>query len=792
MKTTVAAILATFAALGARAYTVSENLKLYANTVTVDDKTYVDVLGSGDAKPGDQWGWSKDVVFDGYVHKTSNAWFEPSNVGASSTGAWAGYRISAPKVVTRIRYYARNDGNESCAMRAIGLQFQGANALDGDGDFVDPVTIYTIPDIDSDTLTNGWQDVAIVDPAILSQTFTYLRIYGDYGGNLCEAEFYGCDSLPSATVPPADPAFTSFAAVNGKVSYGSTVAADAYTYRFERKYAGDTEWETIDEHVYVNEGMAINGIHEITLSGPADYRLVAVNAAGESTTTMEVPYYKALTGTVIGSTAEDGSNHAVENVNDGDISTYYKSAEEGGWIGLDLCASKSVCGIRLVPEKGQNWYCQYSKVQVSDDPEFASEGTTSTEELHQSWSGGPDDGFVTLYSFAAISGRYVRFKANNGRYCGVAEIEFLTDEYVPESAPQNLSASSDMDTGNAVLSWDLPSVACMTTRIVRTTAPGGGTDTVTVDLRGNVSTWTDETTIVGVKYYYGVQFVNNLGGVEYVGVEAATTEYCCGAIQIERMASDQSQLRPGMVAIGSKDITNAERLFDGSVAYDSWADGSGDDAKHGKVGVDLGTVYVVTSFKIYPRYQSGWEESWQRSDGMLLAASGSADWASDVHELSAQCEITGGEWFAFDTTNRTPYRYVFLQKNSALTPGYASSFYGNVAELQLFGYPAAALDVLLAPEISSVEWKGSKVKLAWAAAQNATGYRIERKSNDGAWETVATVTATEYTDASIARPTKGTYTYRIASIGGNDSVAYTLSVVPTGTPSSHGLAIIFR
>jgi hypothetical protein len=124
--------------------------------------------------------------------------------------------------------------------------------------------------------------------------------------------------------------------------------------------------------------------------------------------------------------------------------------------------------------------------------------------------------------------------------------------------------------------------------------------------------------------------------------------------------------------------------------------------------------------------------------------------------------------------------------------GYTSDFYGNCAELQLFGYPAAALEVLLAPEISSVQWKGSEVKLAWSAAQNATGYRIERKRDNGAWETVSTVTATEYTDASIARPTKGTYAYRIASIDGSASVAYTLGVVPTGTPSPRGFVMTFR
>lgn len=790
MKTAVAAILATFAALGARAYTVSENLKEYADKVEVDGKTYVKVLGSGDSKPGNEWGWSKDVVYDGKVHASNNAWFEPSSAGASSTGAWAGYHVSSGKVVTKVRYYARNDGNESCARRAIGLKFQGANALDANGDFVNPVDIFTIPDMPTDDLTNGWKEVAITDSSLLLQKFTYLRIYGDYGGNLCEAEFYGCDSLPSATVSPAAPAFTSFAAINGKVGYGFTAAVDAYTYRFERRYAGEGEWDTLAEHVYANEGTAIKGICEISLPGPAEYRLVAVNAAGETATTIAVPYSKALTGTLICVDGEQSTSHPAGHAFDGDISTYYKSSEDDYWVGLDLGESKSICGVRLAPEQGQGWVNENFTVQISDNASFP-DGETTVYKLNDSWTPLPD-GLVTNYVFASTRGRYVRYVPTSGRICSLGEIEFLTDEYVPESAPQNLSASSDMDTGNAVLSWDLPSVACMTTRIIRTTAPGGGSDTVTTDLRGDVSTWTDETAIAGVIYYYSVRFVNNVGGVESVGVEAATAEHCCSAIQIERVASDQSRLRPSMAAIGSKDITNAERLFDGSVAYDSWADGSGDDAMHGKVGVDLGSDYVVTSFSVYPRYQSGWEESWQRADGVLLAASGSETWASDVHELSAQCEITGGEWFAFDTTNRTPYRYVFLQKDSALTPSYTSSFYGNVAELKLYGYPAAALDVLLAPEISSVEWKGSKVKLAWAAAQNATSYRIERKKDDGAWEIVATVDGTAYDDNTIPKPTQGTYAYRIASLGGSDSFAYTLDVAPTGTPSPRGLAVIVR
>ena len=782
MKQILLVLCATATVLAAQAYTVSENLKTYAVTQSVDSVDSI-VLGTGEH--GGSWDYTKDRVYDGRGLDDLSHWFE-----GGSDDAWAGYEVSPAKVVTRIRYLAGVDSWADRAKRMRGCSFQGAN----ESDFSDAVTLYTIPsDMSLDDLTNGWCEVVITDSSLLSRTFKYLRFFapsGKYGGNVAEVEVYGCDSFPStAESAPAAPECTSFAAINGKVSYGFIAAADAHTYRFERRFSDDVEWETLDEYVYVNEDAATNVMHEVGLTGPADYRLVAVNAAGETAATIGVPYYKALTGTIIGSTAEDGSNHAGENAFDGDISTYYKSAEVGGWIGLDLGSSRSVCGIRLVPEKGQNWYCQYSKVQISDDPGFPDGATTSTEELHQSWSGGPDDGFVTLYSFEAISGRYVRFKANSGRYCGVAEIEFLTDDYAPEGAPENLSTTADADTGHAVLSWDLPSVACMTTRIVRTTAPGGGTDTVTVDIRGNVTEWADETSIAGVKYYYSVQFVNNVGGVEYAG-EAATAESYVASIQIERAADDQTSLRSGMTAIASG-TADASKMFDGSVESGSWPDGD----KYEKVGVDLGARYVITGFRVYPRYQSDWDDSWKRLDGAVLAGSNDASWSGNATVLSVQCAIDcteGAQWFEFNTMSTAAYRYVFLQKDSAVTSGYTSSFYGNVAELQLFGYPAAALDVLLAPEISSVQWKGSKVKLAWAAAQNATGYRIERKSNDGAWETVATVTGTEYTDASMSKPTKGTYTYRIASIGENAAVAYTLAVAPTGTPSPHGLAIFIQ
>lgn len=771
MKQILLALCATATAIAAQAYTVSENLKTYA--VTQSDDSIV--LGTGDH--GGEWNYTKDRVYDGRGLDDLSHWFE-----VGSDDAWAGYEVSSAKVVTRIRYLAGVDSWADRAKRMRECSFQGANV----SDFSDAVTLYTIPsDMSLDDLTNGWCEVVITDSSLLSRTFKYVRFFapaGKSGGNVAEVEFYGCDSFPSAAESaPAAPAFTSFAAINGKVTYGFAVAADAYTYRFERKYSGDADWETLDEYVYVNEGTTLSNSFTPALLSDACYRLVAVNNQGETASEVQsIPYYRALTGTFSGATA-DGS-HDVEYAFDGDISTYYKSAEDNGWIELDLGKTKSICGVRLVPEKGQEWRNELDYIAVSDDPSFP-DGHVASVTLNNSWDS-LADGFVTNYSFTAVSGRYVRYYVSTvPRPCSVAEFELLTDDYTPDAAPENLVSV------DATLTWDLPAVACMTTRIVRTTAPGGGTDTVTTDLRGDVLTWTDEMAIAGVRYYYAVQFVNNVGGVEYAG-ETATAESYVASIQIERAADDQTKLRSGMTAIqscndyGSADAVSSAKLFDGKTST------FGDlEESYGKIGVDLGAAYVVTSFKLTPRYDASWDESWQRSDGAVLAGSNDSAWYNNATAISEQCALTGGDEATFAATGAAAYRYVFLQKESSVTSGYTSSFYGNVAELKLFGYPASALDVLLAPE-ATAQWKGPRVELTWAAAQNAETYTVERRTDGGAWEPIASgLTATAYTDGSVTSP-KHTYVYRVSSVKG-DTVAYTADLVPTGTPT-FGLTIVFR
>ena len=122
MKTAVAAILATFAALGARA----EEVHLKTLAAHWDDNgTNKFVLGTGDYSDS-EWSWTKERVFDGLIDlagATAWRWFEPGSVNSVNVDAWAGYGVTEPVLVTGIRFMPRHD---EYATRVVGCRFEGA------------------------------------------------------------------------------------------------------------------------------------------------------------------------------------------------------------------------------------------------------------------------------------------------------------------------------------------------------------------------------------------------------------------------------------------------------------------------------------------------------------------------------------------------------------------------------------------------------------------------------------------------------------------------------------------
>ena len=192
-----------------------------------------------------------------------------------------------------------------------------------------------------------------------------------------------------------------------------------------------------------------------------------------------------------------------------------------------------------------------------------------------------------------------------------------------------------------------------------------------------------------------------------------------------------------------------------------------------------------------------------RSDGIQLAGSNdTSDWTNGI-DISDVCDIykenawddTQLSWSAFDTTVTNAYRYVFLKKDArqGLTDYRTDEFYGNVRELKLYGYSVAdAMSVLLAPENAAAEWHGTRAVITWTASPNAASYQVERKADGGDWTVVAQgLTEQQYVDRP-ERPTRAGYIYRVASVDGNDGLAYTISITPTGTPTAPGLAITIR
>lgn len=378
-----------------------------------------------------------------------------------------------------------------------------------------------------------------------------------------------------------------------------------------------------------------------------------------------------------------------------------------------------------------------------------------------------------------------------GSYGGnFAEVEFYGQTWdeatsgTPSAAPQNLTISSvDADTDAVKLTWDAPTEPCRSAKVIRSTAPGGSTFDVTLaTLSATMLTYTDSDAarIPGVTYYYRVAFANedNVGPVS----DAVSHRH---VVQLERTALTDTTLRAGMSVIGYNwhvDDTG-KKVFDGDTT--TFADLNADDGDkvNIKIGVDLGAAYVIDTFKIYPR--SG--EYLYRLNGVVLGASNdSSDWKNGT-AISASCGITAAQWYTFETTDKAAYRYVYVMKPND------GDFYGNVAELALYGYTlASSQSVLLAPENAAAEWHGTRAVITWTAGQNAASYQVERKADGGDWTVVEQgLTEQRYEDRP-ERPTKVGYIYRVASVDGNGGLAYTVSVTPTGTPAASGLAITIR
>ena len=473
------------------------------------------------------------------------------------------------------------------------------------------------------------------------------------------------------------------------------------------------------------------------------------------------------------------------------------TSEEAIWTGYQVSAAAVVPRIRFLstPNPESDGWVRAERTlgcsfQAANSADFSDAVTLYTVGDGGETKYSLTNGWQEVLVSSAQSFTYLRFYAPADKAGGsIAEVEFYGQTWAeatsgtPSAAPQNFTAVGGAD--HVTLSWDLPSFPCQSVRVVRGTAPGGPFSTVAT-LSATTASYEDALSglVTGVKYYYSACFLNTVGETEYKSELSASASFR-RVEQLERTSLSDAQLKAGMSVIGYNwglETTGA-LAFDGDITTFADLNAEETDKVNIKIGVDLGSAYVIDTFKIYPRSDS----YLYRLNGVVLGASNdSGNWMNGT-AISASCGITAAQWYTFETTDKAAYRYVYVMKPND------GDFYGNVAELALYGYTlASSQSVLLAPENAAAEWHGTRAVITWAASPNAASYKVERKADGGDWTVVAQgLTEQQYLDRP-ERPTRVGYIYRVASVDGNGGLAYTISITPTGTPAAPGLSIFLR
>ncbi len=614
--------------------------------------------------PGFDAAHNPDKPFDGDTATFNDTWPVHQN-------AWAGYGLQTPKIVTRIRYIGRPDGQVSD--RFIGVLFQGANTAD----FSDAVTLY------SHVTPPGWNGTTWIDVTLTTtnalRAFTYLRFiataWGSYGGNAGEVEFYGIDPLASA---PTTPVMTFTGSPNWHANLLWTVAADALAYEVQRKRSDESEYTTLLTDFYKNTGIA-NWRDTQTLLADTRYRVRALNNVGASEWyTFTASARNAAVGTPFG--ASGYTPYTSDKLYDSDCETFLDTywgigSGDAPWAALDLGTPRTITGVRYTPRRiPEGWdggpgRMVGGRFEAADNADFTGAVTLYTIPSAPGFAG------MAEYALASPVGpyRYVRYVSPPGGWGNAGELEY---DLAPEAplAPSSLTITSALSPNYnplltndyPVLTWTFASLNLDVGRVYRATSPGGPYTAVASGVSGR--TWTDTGAQVGKLNYYKVCALDSRDGSEGPLSDAVSYRRC---EWLERSWDNRTAVKPGMSLITAGTVNfglGVDRMFDGDLS--SFPDVSPGNSS---VGVDLGKRYCIGHVRFSAR--AGLE---YRANGAELRGSNSAT-LSPYTTLATFSGGVAGVYATVSTTSSEAFRYIFVTKDSG-------DFYGNITELELYGW----------------------------------------------------------------------------------------------------------
>ena len=130
-------------------------------------------------------------------------------------------------------------------------------------------------------------------------------------------------------------------------------------------------------------------------------------------------------------------------------------------------------------------------------------------------------------------------------------------------------------------------------------------------------------------------------------------------------------------------------------------------------------------------------------------------------------KTTGGNWETIGHTEEAIFTDENAQSNTQYTYTVCCEAKDQSALLSGYSEKGKTLRFLSAPAISKVGYTASGVTVEWDPVEGAESYRVMRKTNDGEWERVKTVTTPKYTDNGVENNTKYTYTIRCVTAEGD-------------------------
>ena len=797
----VPCVLAAMCGLCASALTVTEWNNTKLNDIAVKDGNGAIVVLGTEGSWNDT-GSTKEKVFD----SDTATFFDPPNEASHGGPCWAGIELEEPRIVTRIRYF----GRAANIVRMYGCVFQGAN----EADFSDAVVLHVATEADGWDGTN-WGDVHVASEASMTP-FKYLRVVslnytlenerGGYAGNAGEVEFYGVteakmrDKWGAKTAEFNSTYLISTFLINNHFSFGVGASSRVPFYEVQRKRhdADDSEYRDCGTIPFAFDGYTANTDRGYLFRDPepvyetTDYRVRAYNPFNGASPWFTIGTFtpeNVAQGTWIGPTGSWSNDNSPatngEKAYDGDPATFVDlpgAKNKGGWTGLDLGAPVLVKGARAVARVGWTSRLNGSMVQVATelmpDPSGKSQYEFVDPVTVGIFTDTTEKSVAEIVFDEPVLARYVRIKAPDDATFNTAEFEVdLTP--VPQFAPVFTVAMSDLENEYAVVSWnhlDANMYRGTSTVVFRANGPQGPwTELASLDV--DTSSYTDDTLVVGPRYYYGVAFRRTIDGVDHTG-PMSVRAYRRGR-RLDRNPADETTLLAGITAFSNGTVWNnsgndASKLFDGDAT--TFADMNENDVF---IGLDMGTPVGFTAVAALPR--AGY--TFRLNATVVYGSNDYPSW-DNVAPISDALVCTSDEdWCIAATTSDAECRYVVLGKPEK------ANFNCNVAELQFYGWTSAeAMSVLTGPTHVTLTKGNRAITIAWEACGQAVSYTIRRKMDNDAWETIASdITGTSYTDANI--PFNGTrYSYQVVAVG-TDATANSdeFSILPYTTGDGTGL-----